>query len=446
MSLRRLSLWGAFTLIELLVVIAIIAILAALLLPALAAAREKARRTACIANLQQIGIGLASYSSDYNDYLPSTPGWAGDDWSWCSDGNRVDEGGCTSAHANGSTESERYAFANKADIYKASPTNTNVVYLQPWHVEDKEHLTSSIHISMFRTIAFGTKSGTENFNKAENQVNLAPNGIGMLLTSGYIGEAKIYYCPSSSAMPWDWQNPNDIANSNGASNLSDWKTAGGFNADTLHYGEWGSIAYWGARIAGVQSHYAYRNVPLNVMNPWHAHDEGKRLTSGTYDGVYYSLPGVKPDLPAHIGAPFFKTTRTLGARAIVSDTFSKGQGYDALKQPSSTSGGISASVAWAGFGLLGHRDAYNVLYGDGHSKVFGDPQQKFAWHTSGYSDTAMKSGPFSLAFNFYYGGSGHWGDWDSSWGDYTQISPNFIHDARSMWHELDVSSGVDVGQ
>ena len=61
---------NGFTLIELLVVIAIIAILAAILFPVFARARENARRTSCISNLKQMGIGVMMYVQDFDERYP----------------------------------------------------------------------------------------------------------------------------------------------------------------------------------------------------------------------------------------------------------------------------------------------------------------------------------------------------------------------------------------
>jgi prepilin-type N-terminal cleavage/methylation domain-containing protein len=68
---------SGFTLIELLVVIAIISILASMLFPAFSRAREQARKTVCVSNLKQIGLGIMQYTQDYDEMYPmGYPFWA----------------------------------------------------------------------------------------------------------------------------------------------------------------------------------------------------------------------------------------------------------------------------------------------------------------------------------------------------------------------------------
>lgn len=77
--MRKYDTKHGFTLIELLVVIAIIAILAAILFPIFAEARQKARQTACLSNVRQIGTAFAMYINENDQLFPIVVG-GGSDW------------------------------------------------------------------------------------------------------------------------------------------------------------------------------------------------------------------------------------------------------------------------------------------------------------------------------------------------------------------------------
>jgi prepilin-type N-terminal cleavage/methylation domain-containing protein/prepilin-type processing-associated H-X9-DG protein len=443
----------AFTLIELLVVIAIIAILAALLLPALAAAREKARRSSCINNLKQMGIGLQSYSGDYGEYLPSWTGWMPSDFDWCL----PNKDACSTSGTYHSSASNGTGAGDSGGLqgspmshagmeFQNKPTDTPVRCDGGAPNTSHGFLRTSAFLSSFRCIGWAVKvsgnvwhdnSGWPDYTPVK-RLNMAPVGLGMLLTTGYMPNSRSYFCPSGDNMLGDFGQ----LEYQGLTSARDLKTVGGFDKDAFLYGNYKDFPFYdatyGENARMVSSHYNYRNVPVIVgstayCDSWHA-----------YQNDTFALPGVKPRINMRMGQPLFRTVKELGGRAIASDTFSKGTLYDgAGKDVSSLNNAPFAdSQQIVGMGNQCHRDGYNVLYGDGHAAWIGDPQHGIMYHEQGRKSwdrtiTAASDGRtngFTLAANH----------WQAGGIEGLSLQAGAAGTAIAVWHEFDVASGVDV--